>query len=152
MVPLIPANTVYHNKEFSKTFHGNGIEQFPPKFGDGDTYRAGCYLYAFHWDQLLKGFHVQALDSDLVYYPPILPEINGWPIVSLHRTFSDCKRMIKAPEIPASVTELSSAFIGGYSLGKAPKIPDGVTKMDSAFVGCKALKSTAWHSDFVRHR
>lgn len=140
MSVLIPVNTVYCNRKSGKTFRGNGIEQFPAKFCDGDTYRAGCYLYTFHWNQQLKGFHVKVLDSYLVYYPPILSEINGWPIVSLHSTFSDCQHMINAPEIPASVTELSSAFIGCYSLEKAPEIPDGVTKMANTFAGCKALK------------
>jgi len=49
--------------------------------------------------------------------------------------------MVKAPEIPNSVTNMSSTFGGCTNLTTAPVIPESVTNMNGTFGGCTKLST-----------
>ena len=51
----------------------------------------------------------------------------------------DSKKIIIAPEIPSTVTNMDYAFCYCSNLEKAPIIPSGVTNMESTFSDCSSL-------------
>lgn len=74
--------------------------------------------------------------------------------ITMAGTFAYCTSLVKAPEIPASVTELwdtysgsDGTFLGCTALEIAPNIPDGVTCIYDLFSGCTALRSYIGSAD-----
>ena len=53
--------------------------------------------------------------------------------------FYGCPNLVQAPDIPASVTKMSSCF-NACGITKAPEIPAGVTDMSECFRSCSDLK------------
>lgn len=64
-----------------------------------------------------------------------------YPVTHLTRTLTN-SNIIIAPEIPSSVTDMSSTFSRCRSLTQAPTIPSSVTNMDNTFYGCSSLTGT----------
>ena len=56
-----------------------------------------------------------------------------------HNLSMACVSLVKAPEIPSTVTDLDYAFAGCINLKEAPNVPNSVTTMDSAFRRCLSL-------------
>ena len=53
--------------------------------------------------------------------------------------FYTCQNLVKAPEIPANVTNMSNCF-NASGITKAPAIPAGVTNMSHCFDACYVLE------------
>lgn len=88
-----------------------------------------------------SGWSVSVRDRTREYYPDLLGEICGLPLLSLWNAFYKCENMLDAPGIPDTVTSLYEAFVGCKKLIHAPKIPESVVSMHGTFSGCTALLS-----------
>ena len=66
------------------------------------------------------------------------PEIPS-SVTNMSSTFRGCTSLVDAPTIPSSVTSMSSTFYGCTSLVTAPEIPSGVTNISYTFNGCTSL-------------
>ncbi|MGI0511520.1 leucine-rich repeat domain-containing protein [Treponema denticola] len=60
-------------------------------------------------------------------------------VTDMTACFSDCKNLIKAPELPSTVTTMESCFYECKGLTQAPEIPESVTNMGNCFNGCTNL-------------
>lgn len=60
-------------------------------------------------------------------------------VSELYQTFSDCKSMVMAPVLPASVLSAEGAFYGCSSLREMPVFHDGVLYLRDCFRGCCKL-------------
>ena len=60
-------------------------------------------------------------------------------VTSLEYAFIERTDLIKAPEIPDGVIDMSGTFQGCTSLEQAPGIPSSVTNMSDTFGGCTSL-------------
>lgn len=146
MPDLIPVNTKYYIAETKETLVGDGVSLFPEKTKKNDVFTTSDYSYIFHENALgknlhsdLRGWSVLVENRKKTAYSAILKSINGENVTHCNSTFKNCRRMVKAPEIPQSVVNLSGAFEGCKKLVLAPKIPDGVWCLNNAFHGCEAL-------------
>ena len=135
MAKLLPVNTEYTIAAKGEILMGDGLSCFPDTTEVGDRFTTIDYEYI----STKTGWKLVVRDKEKAYYQPILGKINGVEIVSLHKTFSDCRKLKVAPDIPQSVAFMSFAFDGCIKLVEAPKIPDGVLSFDGTFAGCKSL-------------
>ncbi|UTC84154.1 leucine-rich repeat domain-containing protein [Treponema denticola] len=60
-------------------------------------------------------------------------------VTDMTACFSDCKNLIKAPELPSTVTTMESCFYECKGLTQAPEIPESVTNMGNCFNDCTNL-------------
>ena len=126
----------------------NPGDEFPETVTTGDIYRLSNYEYRYNqyynvsWqtDASQNGWGVKYHGGESAP-GPILAQINGEPITTMHSTFKMCSAMITAPEIPSSVTNLDGAFMSCTNLVSPPIIPDNVTNMHETFYGCHKLTS-----------
>ena len=72
--------------------------------------------------------------TDLIKAPEI-PD----GVIDMSGTFQGCTSLEQAPGIPSSVTNMSYTFLDCTSLTQAPEIPDGVIDMGGTFQGCTSL-------------
>ena len=63
-----------------------------------------------------------------------------YPVTMMYATFARCTSLVKAPEIPSTVNDMSEAFMGCTSLEFAPVIPSGVLNLATTFRDCENLK------------
>ena len=85
------------------------------------TYETKDYTYAC-FDG--KGYAVIVKDKTKTEYEPLLPEINGKPLVCLAYAFENCKNMIRAPVIPDTVYDITGAFDGCDALYYKPTLKE----------------------------
>ena len=104
----------------------------------GDMLLSQDYRYDY-LGRNMGGWHVNVKDNTKAEYGPLLSEIAEKPLIDMFHTFRWCDKLLKAPEIPDSVTNMSSTFTGCYSLTTAPAIPNSVTDMTATFYGCTSL-------------
>ena len=60
-------------------------------------------------------------------------------VTNMEACFRDCKKLTQAPVLPAGVTNLHDCFYNCEGLTQAPEIPESVTNMRNCFNGCKNL-------------
>ena len=60
-------------------------------------------------------------------------------LTDMNYCFYTCQNLVKAPEIPANVTNMSNCF-NASGITKAPAIPAGVTNMSHCFDACYVLE------------
>lgn len=105
-------------------------------------YEDEYYKYMFAYRD--QGYAVRVKDDTLTEYGKMLGDVDGIKIVQLNMgiigTYSNCKNLIKAPELPEGITDMFVSFYGCTSLIEAPKIPNSVTNMDQTFSGCSSLQ------------
>lgn len=109
-----------------------------PVLENGDKFYYGDYVYAYNENN--AGWEVSVKNKNKTEYEEILNSINNIPVTSLHRTFLNCAALIKAPEIPNSITNMWGTFFGCESLETAPKISNKVKHLNWTFFDCKSLK------------
>ena len=105
--------------------------------GENGTYETEDYIYTY--DEKLYGYRAVVKDKTKTKYEPLLPEIDGIPLISLKNTFEGCKNLIEALKIPESVINMFGTFSGCTSLKTAPTIPNNVTNMSYIFSDCTSL-------------
>lgn len=123
-------------------------EPMPTVITDGDELITGDYIYKYGYFYGASSFMDQDFAGWGVYCTarqaecePLLSQINGAPVVSLHNAFQDNTLLTIAPEIPETVTDIKQAFYGCTALTQAPQIPAGITSVYGTFNGCSALKT-----------
>lgn len=63
-------------------------------------------------------------------------------VTSMVHTFYACDKLIKAPEIPDTITNMSITFYKSANLTAAPnRIPDSVINLDYSFANCTQLNT-----------
>lgn len=135
---LIPVGGTYTINSTNETLVGDGeTVYFPLTIQSNDTYVDEDYKYTYTNGSILD---VVVIDKTKTTYGPIRNHICDKAVEELRSTFSGCKSMISAPEIPETVTVMSATFSTCWALKEAPKIPDGVKDMTSTFIGCIGLE------------
>lgn len=152
----------------------------------GDVYTWGDYEYKYGYtvttddngNQMWElrgdeGWGVTVLDTHQTSYDSMLGSVNKHDVINAVNTYCNCTNMVRAPEIPSSVVDITCAFKGcssmevapilhegivemGWSfeycesLKKAPEIPYGVVDMDGAFSGCVSMEEMTYIPDTVQ--
>ena len=124
-----PVNMDYWMSE--KNSEGNGYILRGRNAGSGGYLNA--YTEEFDESGKIKGVMPQYIKKD--------GDDTFLPVLSLEYTFADCTGLKVAPEIPSSVTDMSSTFYYCTNLETAPEIPSSVTNMYDTFFGCSSLKT-----------
>ena len=58
----------------------------------------------------------------------------------MHATFAGCSKLVKAPNIPNGVEDMSLTFVDCIALSTAPTIiPESVTNLNRTFLNCSSL-------------
>ena len=70
----------------------------------------------------------------------------------MQNAFAYCNKMVTAPAVPESVTNMLGCFQECHSLKTAPVIPKNVTNTAYAFSGCSSLEGTVViHGNITEH-
>lgn len=174
--------TIWQWDYSNATTYAAGSE-FPNTISKGDVYIYGDYEYKYNYfynkvdyqegrslwidneevNNNYDGWGVRPIDESKSNYGAILESINNQEIVSLHSLFYNNYNLKNAPEIPASVIDLSYTFaitglktsptipnsviymnstFDSSDLTTAPEIPSSVTSMWSTFAYCVDLTGT----------
>ena len=91
-------------------------------------------------------------NSDMHESSPLGKILNAYPakkvalkfgklpaVTDMTACFSDCKNLIKAPELPSTVTTMEDCFRACKNLTQAPMLPAGVTNLRDCFFNCEGL-------------
>lgn len=126
----------------------------------GDVYTDQYYEYTFHYGFLSheaasnmlndeywnnyseahRGWSVKVSDNTLEEYPDIPAFIAGKPVLNLTETFKNCMNLMRAPQIPPTVTVMTDTFYGCGEMVEAKIIiPESVRYMDGTFMWCTSL-------------
>ena len=118
----------------------------PYTLGDYDKYYYGDYVYAISngyspdngWTVRLN---TAVTDKDQETYGPIFDRILGRDVSVMPSTFSGCKNLKIAPEIPQYIYNMEQAFSGCSALEEVPDLSHCVelSSMWSTFSGCTSL-------------
>lgn len=86
---------------------------------------------------------VDTVGSILLNYPDIYFDLSSTIISDdteeMDSSFENCRNLVKGPNIPETVSNLSECFKNCVSLSQAPSIADGVSTMYGTFYGCTQL-------------
>lgn len=107
---------------------------------DKDKYETSDYYYIY--DSSLNGWVVSVKDENQQRYEPICETIYNVPVVSLNKTFENCKKLEIAPAIPALVKDMSYTFAQCTELGGVVTVyasPDSYTDCFSNTTNAIAL-------------
>jgi len=129
--------------------------RFPEEIGSGDAYEYGDYYYSAENaadGSIGWGAYIKEEFKDKTEYDPPLSMINGAPLISMQNAFAYCNKMVTAPAVPESVTNMLGCFQECHSLKTAPVIPKNVTNTAYAFSGCSSLEGTVViHGNITEH-
>ena len=124
----------------------NAGDAFPDTVEYGDIYTYGDYEYRYgiSWcyeDQMWSdgcyedrdGWGVAVLDNSKDSYGDIVSVINSEDVTNLTCTFGGCEELVFAPNLPATIKYMDTAFCDCINLVETPKLPDGVITLGYAF-------------------
>ena len=147
---VIPTGATY-TPSGKTALTGNGTNKFPDTPSSGDVYEEGDYKYKFNFafervDNSISsrtsdvtGWGIIAKDATKSSYGTIVSTIAGKSVANMTNTFSNCKNLIIAPQIPNTVIILNSTFKNCTSLTTVSTIPESVTQMTMTFDYCTSL-------------
>lgn len=113
-------------------------DNMPAEAQRDDFYYYGDYKYISRGDHWGVEMNVEDYETR-TSFGAIIDNIAGEDVEDISSLFYDCKSMIEAPEIPATVNDIDFAFAYCESMIKAPNIPSGVYSMNHTFVNCTSL-------------
>ena len=148
---VIPDGCTYTTK--AGTTYNSG-ENMPSVVMDGDKFITNEYTYVYHmsafshgggnYNNWEKGWNVNNVsDKNKKEYGVLYVKINGEPVTSMYKTFSDCSRLLESPIIPSCVINMNMTFMECINLTTTPEIPNSVALMDATFLGCKSITTVS---------
>ena len=82
------------------------------------------------------------INSSLQSHPGVYVDLSETQLpdgLDMTNAFSGCSTLVKAPVLPASVTDLNGCFNGCSKLREAPVLPEGVLNISGCFYNCSSL-------------
>ncbi|MDY2920982.1 MAG: Cna B-type domain-containing protein [Lentihominibacter sp.] len=155
---LIPDEALYYDESADEILTA-GDEL--PELSTGDMYRYGDYVYGYGirykgeydeiseeawndaalWEEDDCDWSARLLDMENECPGELLTGINGKKLTSVYRAFAGSS-IENAPKLPATVTDMRSAFEDCRMLVRLAAIPSEARKVDFACRGCDALSGT----------
>ena len=149
----IPEGCLFSSRVMPICFEAGDYLPDDYRFKKGDCLVNEDYKYIYlGQDANGWGLSVNETSKNKKEFDAIFSKIGDVPVTDMSFAFQGCRNMVKAPEIPENMKEMTGAFLDCARLEKAPEIPDGVKGMSFAFSGCSSLTELPKIPDSVKTR